>query len=192
MELGKECFEHILEEGEEVLLTLRPNRRRFIYTGGIGGGLFALIILGLMVTLPILAMNGVIGGTADMGGFWFMLVFVGIFAAIIIASIVGVFLSYRNTIFAVTSRRIIIRGGAIGVDYRSLEFTAIGSIDVRVDLMDKILKPETGTIVFGTAMYNADRDRQGNPKAFAFAHIEHPYDNYKKIKALVDEAKGRK
>lgn len=58
---------------------------------------------------------------------------------------------------------------------------------MRVDFLDKLVHPNTGSIVFGNAaapVYASPNRRY--PAAYSFAHIDNPYEVYKKIKEHIN------
>ena len=97
----EKLFQNILERGEEIVRTYRPNRKAFKTS----------------VYLPFLLVP-VIG--------WVML----ILAFPVIFFVVRAYLNKRA--YAVTDRRILVRGGIIGVDYKSLKINSINATTVFV------------------------------------------------------------
>lgn len=97
-------------------------------------------------------------------------------------------LLYKNTYYAYTNKRLIIRHGIFGIDFKSLDMNMVGAISVDVTLIDKILKRGTGSIYFGS-MANP---MVNNASLFRFLHINNIYDEYKQIKATIDEQKNSK
>lgn len=83
--------------------------------------------------------------------------------------------AYKNTCYAYTNKRLITRGGAIGVDYHSLEYKDISATSVDVGFLDKIGKgSKTGTLSFKS------------PSAgISFRCIENPYDTLREIKEYI-------
>lgn len=91
--------------------------------------------------------------------------------------------SYKNTFYGYTNKRVIIRKGIFGVDYKSLDLKMIGATMVNVTLLDKLLKKNTGSINFGSmASPLGGATMVGN---FVFANIEKPYELYKEIKTHI-------
>ena len=86
---------------------------------------------------------------------------------------------YKNTYYAYTNKRLISRGSAIGVDYRSLEYKDISATSVDVGFLDRIGKGiKTGTLAFKS------------PSAgISFKCIENPYDMMREIKEYIDSQK---
>jgi len=91
--------------------------------------------------------------------------------------------TYTNCAFACTNKRIIVRSGLMGVDYKFLEHKSINATTVNVGIFDKVSKTNTGTIIFSspTTPINVI-----NP--FVFGSIEDPYEEHKKIKQIISGA----
>ena len=75
-----------------------------------------------------------------------------------------------------------------GVDFKSLDMSMIGAVNVYVSLIDKLVHKNTGSISFGSTAspigYN-----QSSAAAYKFSHIANPYETYKEIKSFIDEYK---
>ncbi len=98
-------------------------------------------------------------------------------------------LEYKNTYYAYTNKRVIIRKGIFGVDYKSLDMSMIGAVTVNVSFLDKILRKNTGSIGFGSM---ASPIGGQNASLFRFADILMPYETYKEIKSVIDDFKNNK
>ena len=179
----------ILDSDETIALSIKPNKKRFTFLSIIGTIPLLLFSLPFLI-VGILGLVGVIqfvqeGGGVSLLGPWIMFA-VGVLAAIIwVTNIVSVFVRYKRCVYVVTNKRLIVRSGFVGVDYKSLELSQATAMTVRVDFLDKLVKPNTGTITFGSASMPMVTDRNGRVVPYAFAHIDDPYENYKKIQSLM-------
>ncbi len=190
----EELFKPILDDDENVLACLKPNKKRFILINNL-----ATIILGLIFLTPvfIIGILGLIGTIVfegnDKTGPIFMVIIAGIILLGFLFSLFSRGVVYKNTAYAVTNKRVLIRSGFVGVDYKSIDLSSIHSINVRVDFADKLVKPETGSISFASALDPlTNNNGKSGVTTFTFSHIEHPYDEYKRIKQLSDELKKNK
>ena len=97
---------------------------------------------------------------------------------------------YNKRVYACTDRRIIVRGGIVGVDYKFLDYKDIKASMVKVGIMDKISKTNTGTLEFGSvaAPLGATNASGTRVNPFIFWHIENPHDDHKMIKKLIADA----
>ena len=191
---NKELFAPILQEDEEIIKVLKPNKTRYIYLSGLAFTLFALI--------PILVMAAPFGMLIDAfkedGAPTPLVIELSIFGGFILLTLIAVWvglnMSYKKTFYAYTNKRILIRRGVIGVDYATLDFEMIGGLMVNVDFLDRLMKgsDNPGTITFGSSASPVIYTRNGRSAAYAFRNIDHPYDVYRDLKHMVDEYKAAK
>ena len=95
----------------------------------------------------------------------------------------------NKTVYAVTNKRVLIRTGYIGVDYKSLDYSMVGAFTVNVNWIDKLLRKNTGSLSFGSM---ASPMTNGTVAKFNFTYIDNPYEIYKEIKELIDDSKSKK
>ena len=81
---------------------------------------------------------------------------------------------YKNSYYAYTNKRIIVRSGIIGVDYHSLGYQDITAASVNVGLLDK--GSNTGTVCF-----------KSPTTSITLYYVEKPYDLMKEIKEYMNE-----
>lgn len=186
-------FDVILDAEESIAKIYKPNKKRFALFGAIAVIPSLLIPVGIMI-LGILGFIGVIpfaddSGEIDNTGPLIMAIFGGIFVIAMIVAVFTPFLKYKKAAYCITNKRIIIKYGVIGADFKSLNLDAISAVYVEVNFLDKFIRPNTGTITFASS---ATPMVQGNQKngyvPFAFAHVNDPYEVYKEVKGLVDAA----
>lgn len=187
-----EDLKKILTNDEEVKEYFKPNKKRFVVVNAImmilmfalcGFAPFIIGILGLTGGIDFVTTeNG--AETTDYFAPMMFVFFGAIILVLFLFVILGYVVRYKRTIYVVTNKRLIIRSGFIGVDYKSVELRQIGLINVRVDFLDKLIKSNTGTITFASAaipMYG----QNGQVGAFRFACVDNPYEVYKRVKELV-------
>ncbi len=188
MEKELEDLRKILDSDEMVLESYKPNKKRFVTLQILFSGSFFLLLVSIMFVIGILGLVDVIRFTdVDGNKEWLppiMLTAMGAFPLLFyITGTLGIIFRYKRSLYVITNKRFIIRSGFIGVDYKSLEIKNVLTVDVRVDFLDKLVKPNTGSIIFGSAampVINGNGSRQQG--AFSFAHINEPYEVYKKVK----------
>ena len=191
---NKELFAPILQEDEEIIKVLKPNKTRYIYLSGLAFTLFALI--------PILVMAAPFGMLIDAfkedGAPTPLVIELSIFGGFILLTLIAVWvglnMSYKKTFYAYTNKRILIRRGVIGVDYATLDYEMIGGLMVNVGFLDRLMKgsDNPGTITFGSSASPVIYPRNGRTAAYAFRNIDHPYEVYRDLKHMVDEYKAAK
>ena len=185
-----EDFSLILDADEMIIKTYKPNKKRYTLIS-----LFALspfiIVPTMFVVLSILMLTNVINvvnedGSHDYSGAIIMMIFSLIFILFIISTPFIKLFSYKKAMYCITNKRVIIRHGLIGVDFKSLSISSIVAINVEVNALDKMIKPVTGTITFASAATPITTGKEKNNVPFAFSCIENPYDVYREIKTIVD------
>ena len=191
---NKELFAPILQEDEEIIKVIKPNKTRYVYLGGLAYTLLALIPI-LFMAVPIgMAIESFAEYGTPVPLVIELTVFGGLLLLGIITTWVGLSMSYKKTFYAYTNKRILIRRGFIGVDYATLDFEMIGGLMVNVNFLDRLMKgsDNPGTITFGSAASPVLYTRNGRTAAYAFRNIDRPYEVYRDLKHMVDEYKATK
>ena len=186
-----EDLKRILDEDEEIIKTYKPNRKRFLFLNLLTTVIFGLLFFSIPFVLGLGGLIGFIAFTTDSGARDFsgptILIVIGCVALFFfLMTILGTFVRYKRTLYVLTNKRLLIRSGFIGVDYKSMQLSSIGVVNVRVDFLDKLVHPNTGTITF--ASNSAPMGNQNGNAAygvFNFAHIDDPYEAYKELKSHI-------
>ena len=181
----------ILTNDEEIKESFKPSKKRFVTANVVSTLIFLIIFFGGIFTVGILGIIDVIKftdseGQKDLLAPIMFLVFSTPFLIMIILSIVGYIVRYKRTIYVVTNKRLIIRSGFIGVDYKSIELKYVGLVNVRVDFLDKFCG-NTGTVTFASPAIPMMNNQNNVNGAFAFRCVENPYEVYKKVKEYIPE-----
>lgn len=180
----EEVFSPILDDDEKVLKIIKPKKSALYFKNFIIIALWTLFIFGSMcfgVALSMLEDAEVIEENAQG-----LMIFstIGIFLVILIGILLVTWLLlhiyYKNVYYAYTNKRILIRKGIFGVDYKSLDIKMIGASTVNVSLLDKILRKNTGTLNFGSMASPINGTASINN--FVLANVVDPYGLYKEIK----------
>ena len=182
MDEMKNKFELILDKDEEIKEVFKPNKLKLYFRSLLWSTLSLLFFCGMAI-LSILFPEG----DEIIEPLWVILP-VGIFVLFEAINVLFIALYYKNVFYAYTNKRVIIRTGIFGVDFKSLDMSMIGAIDVYVSLLDKILRKNTGSIRFGST----SSPMSGQGSVFMFANITNPYEAYKIIKSFIDEYKSKK
>lgn len=110
-----------------------------------------------------------------------------------VASPVFSYLSWKYLLYALTDKRAIIQSGIIGRDFKMIDYDQFKDADVNVDLFDKIIGINTGTINIYTgemgikttsSYYNGQLSRHQSSYriSYNFSHIEDPYKVFELFK----------
>lgn len=186
-----EELKKILSDDEEVKEYFKPNKKRFVTINIIFSLIFIVIILATLVTIGILGVLNVIeftdeNGKQDLVAPIMLLVMAAPLFVFSVLTIIGYVVRYKRTLYVITNKRLIVRSGFIGVDYKSIELKYVGLVNVRVDFLDKISGCNTGTISIASPAIPMNGQNNANG-AFMFRCIDDPYEVYKKVKACIPE-----
>lgn len=176
----EKLFENILDEDEKVVKVLKPNKAKYFF--GVMFGTCAMVLFFLALSLLAMFVPEE-GFTAPPAIYCLIPISVGI--VVIALAVLFTYLSYTKRHYAYTNKRIIIRCGIIGTDYKSLDMDMIGAINVNVSIFDKLLRKNTGTVAFGSLA----SPMTNNGSMFSFYSITDPYSFYKEIKLVINNMK---
>lgn len=93
--------------------------------------------------------------------------------------------------FILTDRRLLIKTGLIGADFRSIYFTEVRSADVRVDLIDKIFNIGTISVNIGLIASSGTTNKSTAVSHIILPHLENPYFVYQKFQETLNSHKER-
>jgi len=179
----KELFEVILEKDEEIVKVFKPVKAKLLVSGFMW--VLAMSVLTYACGVWIIFLPDILSAE-----YWWIGVIVTAGSVILPLIIAAPFiLAYKkNRYYAYTNKRIIIRTGVFGIDYKGLDLKAIDAVNVYVSFFDKIVKKNTGSLKFGSKA--SPIISYGNVSGgYRFTHIEQPYEIYKEIKEYIDAAK---
>lgn len=184
--MNEKIFEPILDKNETIIKVFKPNKTKLFLSAYIIAFFPALFVI--MTIFAAVGQTGIYGT----GNALVPIVILGAFLVVYLILRGFVTLYYNKLFYAYSNKRIIIRTGIFGVDYKSLDMSMIGAVNVNVSLLDKMLNKNTGSIRFGSMaspMVSANGEA-GNP--YRFANILAPYDTYRELKDVIDEYKELK
>ena len=135
-----EGIQSLLMSDEQVIWAGYPKKSAYVLNASMKMMPFALIWL-LFDGFFIFAIIGT-GAMSEMGGMkWFL---VGFFALhlmpvwIWLSNLLTAGARWKNTEYAVTNKRIMIRNGLIGYEYKSLYYTEITNVSLQVGIIDRM------------------------------------------------------
>ena len=136
---GAFTIDQVLSEGETVLWRGKPDRKAYLLGAVLKMMPVALLWLAFDAGIHIFIFNMKMPNT-------FLYVLIPFFLIHLapvwmwVASIVKAKIELKNMEYAITERRIIVRTGAIGVDFKYLLFSEINSVNVKIGIVDKLCK----------------------------------------------------
>ncbi|MCK5087791.1 MAG: PH domain-containing protein [Melioribacteraceae bacterium] len=169
-------FDTILDDGEKILWRGKPQFFPFIMSGipfliiGLLWGAFDIFFITMMPD--------------EMSGFaipFFAIHMFPFYGSIL--NMLRLVLVFKNTEYAITDKRLIVRTGFWGIDFRSLDFSTISDVEVNVNPVENMYS--VGTI----RIYSTNIIRRGRRGYNRFVGIQNPYEVYKKIKEISVDVK---
>ena len=176
--MDENLFSLILDKNEQILKVYRPNRKRTWFT----------MFTAFMFFSVLLSVPSIIGSILDHQLVPFLIGTIVAYVIVLLICVPFIGLWLNKTVYAVTSKRILIRTGFIGVDFKSLDYTMLGALTVNVNWIDKLLRKNTGSIAFGSMA--SPMTNQAVAK-FNFSYIHNPYETYREIKEIIDTHKDQ-
>ena len=169
----EKVFDLVLEKDEKIIEIFKPNKIKTYFKS-----IFSFTLILICVLMPLaVGMFVPEEGYEAASAIWCLLP-IGLFVLGEIVFIAFLNMHYKKTFYAYTNKRVLIRTGVVGVDYKSLDLASVGAMDVYVSLLDKIVNKNTGSLRFGS-MSSPITNGVSN---YQFAHISNPYEVYKKMK----------
>lgn len=95
-----------------------------------------------------------------------------------ILNIFRLILAHKNTFYAITNKRVMLRSGFWGIDFNAIDYDKISDIQVTVSPLENMLG--VGTVCFSAGKVTS----KGIPSTDNFIAIPNPYDVFKKLKTV--------
>jgi len=167
-------FDSVKDDDEEILWTAKPRFIPYAITGlGLGVGAIIFVVVYYTMTTNIKNEDGTVG------------TFSWIFAAIPLVFFIWEFLrklfSYSNTRYAFTNKRVMMRTGFIGTDFKSIDYDKISDIEVTVNFIERAFN--VGTIKFFSGRTETN-DGTTTKLYDRWEAIPNPYEIFKKVKQV--------
>jgi len=141
--MKQNTIEDVLGQNENILRREKPNKKAYIWSKilvMLPVALFWLIfdgtMIGIMFATNAFSSMGV--GITIFLIFFFLLHLTPVW--IWVGGIVKGYLEIKNIEYAFTEKRIIVRSGVIGIDFKNIYYTDVQSVNLKVGLSDKIFK----------------------------------------------------
>jgi hypothetical protein len=167
-----DVFEGIRDKDEEILWIEQPVFTPFILNG-LGAALPSITFFLLLFLL--------ININEDENAHWIILIFGVIFLGHGFYTLLNKLLSYPNTFYAYSNRRIILRTGFLGIDYKIIDYDKISDIEVRVNVIENIFKVGTIRFFSGRTQKSDDDIKKLYDRWEA---IRDPYHVFKMVKQI--------
>ncbi len=178
-DIKKNKVEDILTEGEKILVSLVPNRKVFMLESFFKGlplaliwGIFDGIFISFIFSNNLYEQIGpfVVGII-----FFFLIHLIPVW--LYIGNIVRRLAGYKNINYYLTNKRIIVRSGIIGIDYKFLFYPDIATVNVKVGIFDRMFK--VGDVYIRSAT-----------QAICLEDIDSPYQYSSRIQQVINDIKS--
>ena len=141
--MQKNTIDDVLDGNEKVLWRGAPNSKSYIGASVLKMLPIALIWLIFDSTFIVFISIGMSQGQIPLAVLGFVIPFFILHLTpvwIWLANTIKAIKEVRNLEYAITDKRVIIRSGVIGIDFKFILYTEIDSVNVKVGLIDKIFK----------------------------------------------------
>ena len=162
-------IDDVITDNEKVLWRGKPNATSYVLANMLKMLPIALIWLIFDGTFIFFLAKGMSVGDMPLDILWFIVPFFLLHLApvwIWIGKTIKAVREVRNLEYAITDKRIIIRSGMVGIDFKFINYTEIDSVNVKVGLIDRIFR--VGDIYVNSSVNSgvlwdvADPDKIGN------------------------------
>lgn len=177
--MDTEEFNDILDANERIVWSDKPNFTVHIISG------IPFLILGLIwggIDLMFFKGFSSMGAPTLFNGFMGAFMFLHLAPLwLSILNMLRLILTYKNTHFAITNKRVIRKSGFMGVDYQTRDFDKISHMEVNVNPVEKILKS-------GSILIDVNQVKSGNNRSISTGiklhGIQEPYEVFRKLKTM--------
>ena len=174
---------YLLDHEEQILYKCKPNKKGFILNSASTIFPFALLWILMDVTFIILlALNWDKIPPVSIGFLIMFFVFHLTPVWIWLAGILTASRRYKKTIYVLTNKRIILRQGFIGAEYKTINYSEINEISLKITFIDKLL--HTGDIYFNM--------KNQKFSSYCFLDIDNPQETYKLVQRYVQDYQSKK
>lgn len=154
--MQKNNIDDVVNPGEKVLWRGKPNAKSYVLAAMVKMLPVALIWIAFDGTFIFFITMGMTRGDIPLGILGFVIPFFLLHLTPVwvwLANTVKAVREVKNLEYAVTDKRIIIRSGIIGIDFKFVNYTEIDSVNIKVGLIDKIFK--VGDIYINSSVNSA-------------------------------------
>lgn len=167
-------FDSVKDDDEDILWTDRPKFIPYAITGlGFGVGVFIFVGIYYAMTRNIKNEGGAI--------VHFSVLFALIPIALFLFSFLKKIFSYSNTSYAFTNKRVMVRTGFLGTDFKIIDYDKISDIEVTVNFIERTFN--VGTIKFFSGRTELN-DGITTKLYDRWEAIANPYEVFKQLKKV--------
>ena len=178
-------FKDVLEKNEKIKKVYKPDKVKY-WVAFVLSSLVCIVwvFFALVFSIPEE------GEAFDPNLFWLLFTIAcAVSVGLLLFSVLFGAIYYHNRFYAYTNKRIIVRSGIIGIDYKSLDYRFLSATTVSVTALDKILCRNTGNLRFGSPSSPMGGASAESVSPYTFKHIYKPYDALREINETIDKTK---
>jgi len=166
-------FESVKDDNEKILWTGKPRFIPFIFTGVLGG--FVVIAFAMIWMFTSRSWNT--NSDNEQAPYFWLFGLIPLIAGLF--TFLNKLFSFSNTTYAYSDKRVMMRTGFIGTDFKTIDYDKISDIEVTVSIVEKMYN--VGTIRFFSGRTQTD---EGNTTKLydSWSAIENPYEVFKMVK----------
>lgn len=168
-------FDAVLDKGEKILWIDRPLFIPYMLTS-IWLNLFFFVFGGIIFSLLILDNDFATNKDGSPEYMFWIISTVFLFWGF--EGVLSAFFNFGNTAYAYSAKRIMIRTGFIGVDFKTIDFDKIADLEVNVNIIERIYN--VGSVKFTTG----ESTSKGKLIYYRFTSIKNPYEVFKMVKQI--------
>ena len=141
--MQKNSIDDVVDSNEKVLWRGKPNAKSYVLAAMVKMMPIALIWLVFDSTFIVVIAKGMKDGNIPLAILGFIVPFFLLHLTPVwmwIGKTVKAAREVRNLEYAITNKRIIIRSGVVGIDFKFINYTEIDSVNVKVGIIDRIFR----------------------------------------------------
>lgn len=172
-------FDSVKDDDEKILWTGKPTFIPYLASGILAGlGIFVFVGIYYLMTKNVKNEDGSTGN--------FQIWFAALPVLFFLWELFRRLFSFRNTSYAYSNKRVMMRTGFIGTDFKSIDYDKISDIEVTVNFIERTFN--VGTIKFFSGRTETS-DGRTDKLYDSWEAIENPYEVFKKVKQVAVDIK---
>ena len=173
-------FEKIKDSDEVFIWGGKPHFISFL------SNMIASGVIGLILLVAVIKFNQY-AAESENRSFNYALIILGIIFIPGILAYLKKFFSYRNTVYAYTNKKILMKSGLVGTNFKMIDLDKLIDIEISISPIDKLYS--TGTIKFFSGRTKQDDEGKITQLYDDWYYIEEPHKVIKGIKKAMQELK---
>lgn len=183
---NQEVFAPILEEGEQLIAVLKPEKRRFVWARVISAGLLCLWWVG--IAFLVTYVSTLMAGLPFTSYIAVPLIATGVLAILPFSVVLPLRLKeYHQTFYAYSANRVMTRKGVFSIKFKTASKNEIVNSEIGFTFSDKVFKTNTGTLIFTTRAGVYEENKNTGLGRVGFEAVERPFETLKGIHAEFNE-----